>query len=143
MKGKRYFMANIFKKKQGISVESDTIDGSPKKKLKSKNGMSQDGDSKKSKFVIVLYVITGIITAYGAYMVYYTINYIKDYYASYGTSVTDDLANVIQYIISNSVLYFVYALLLFTGARILKRILALQNSIKAVETQPTTSQENL
>ncbi len=127
-------MANIFKKKQGILAESDAVDVSQKKILGSKNGINPDGGSKKSKFVIVLYVITGIITAYGAYMIYYTINYIKDYYASYGTAVSDDLANVIQYIITNSVIYFVYALLLFTGARILKRILDLQKSMKAQKT---------
>lgn len=92
------------------------------------HGLNKKVGPKQSKFVVVLYVITGILTAYGGYMIYYTIGYIKDYYTSYGTSVSDDLANVIQYVITNSALYFVYALLLFTGARILKRVLDMKNN---------------
>jgi len=120
-------MTGLFRKNQTISAEEKGAGFPPNSGLVKNHGLGLSGTPKKSKFIIALYVISGILTAYGGYMIYYTIGYIKDYYASYSTSISDDLANVIQYIITNSALYFVYALLLFTAARILKRVLDIKN----------------
>jgi large-conductance mechanosensitive channel len=101
-------------------------------------GMVNTNEKKRSKNVITLYVISGIIAAYGAYMIYFNIGYVKDYYASAGTSIASDLANVIQYIVSNSIDYFIYALIIFLGARILKRtfeILSSQRVSQALDSQ--------
>lgn len=89
--------------------------------FKKEQGLSNSDEKKRSKNVIILYVISGIIAAYGAYMIYFSIDYVIQYYTSAGTSVSSDLASVIQYIISNSVPYFIYALIIFIGARLLKK----------------------
>jgi len=80
----------------------------------------------RSKLVIILYAISGILVIYGGYMVYYTINYIKSYYSTTTTSISDEMTGVIQYIVTNSIIYFVYALLIYIGARILKGMLDLE-----------------
>lgn len=86
---------------------------------------AKDGKN-RSKFVIGLYGVAGLLTGYGAYMVYYTIAYVKDYYSTATTTISDDLASIIQYIVTNCLLYFVYALIIFVGARILKHVLMMQ-----------------
>ncbi len=99
--------------------------------FKKEQGLSSSNGKKRSKSLIILYVISGIIAAYGAYMVYFSIDYVIQYYASAGTSVGSDLTSVIQYIISNSAPYFIYALIVFIGARILKKTLDISNALGA------------
>lgn len=113
-------MATIFKKNQALV--------NPNGSLRSKN-------------VVMLYVVSGIIAAYGAYMIYFNIAYVRSYYASAGTSISSDLANVIQYIISNSVLYFIYALIIFIGARILKKVFDIFNALDISQSLDSQSKE--
>jgi|GEM_PF-4078525 len=138
-------MAKLFKS-DTTDAAGNSMQKTPQKKvMKSKSGMSMKPDTAKSKFVIVLYAIAAALTVYGGYMIYYTIKYIISYYSSYGSSSTD-AGSVIQYVISNSVLYFVYALLLFTSAKILKRVLETRQAVleqtKAAGAKGKSSEED-
>ena len=109
--------------------------------FKKEQNLSNSNEVKRSKNVIILYIISGIIAAYGAYMIYFNIAYVINYYASAGTSISSDLANVIQYIISNSVLYFIYALIIFIGARILKKTFDILSTMRSSQSADVQSEQ--
>ena len=76
----------------------------------------------KTKLEKVMYILAIIMAVFGSYMIYAAIAYIISYYSNYSMSISDGLVDVIQYVISNSAQYFVYALIFFSIARITVRL---------------------
>ena len=75
---------------------------------------------KPSALVKVLYVISAILMCICAYMIVVNILYIRDYASMYGVAVSDMISDAVQYVITGSVAYFVYGVLIFCAARILR-----------------------
>ena len=74
------------------------------------------------KGVIGLYVCAALSLICGGYMIYYSITYVQSYYSSYGMSISEGIKDVIQYVISNSSIYFGFAILFFVAGVILKKV---------------------
>lgn len=109
--------------------------------MKNKNNKKYSG----SKAAIAFYVIAILFLAYGAYMIYTVYNYLITYYASYNVGMWDDVANTLQYFVSNTSSYFVYAVLCYGVGMILqflhdikKRIPEIETSVEEVETEIET-----
>ena len=77
---------------------------------------------KKTKFEIVMYVAAIVMLVFAAFMIWSSVVYIKSYYSSYGMSISEGLKDAIQYILSNSATWIVYALIFFGMARITARL---------------------
>lgn len=84
-----------------------------------KNQIERAG-GKPSALVKVLYVISAILMCICAYMIVVNILYIRDYASMYGVAVSDMISDAVQYVITGSVAYFVYGVLIFCAARILR-----------------------
>lgn len=74
------------------------------------------------KGVIGLYICAALSLICGGYMIYYSITYVQSYYSSYGMSISEGMKDVIQYVISNSSIYFGFAILFFVAGVILKKV---------------------
>lgn len=77
---------------------------------------------KVSGLELALYIIAGVFAALFIYMLISSTIYIRDYCASYGTTMFAIFGEAFKYILSQSISYLVYTLVFFFGARILKRI---------------------
>lgn len=75
---------------------------------------------KPSALVKVLYVISAILMCICVYMIVVNVLYIRDYASMYGVAVSDMISDAAQYVITGSVAYFVYGVLIFCAARILR-----------------------
>ena len=75
---------------------------------------------KKSKFAVTLYVISGLLTLYTVYMLYSTITYLTNYFSQYGTSF--NFGTAIGYILTQCLVYLVYAILVFAAAKIYNEV---------------------
>lgn len=75
---------------------------------------------KPSALVKVLYVISAILMCICVYMIVVNVLYIRDYASMYGVAVSDMISDAVQYVITGSVAYFVYGVLIFCAARILR-----------------------
>lgn len=99
--------------------------------------LMKDNHHKKyngSKAAIVFYVLAILFLVYGAYMIYTVYDYLVNYYASYSMGMWDDVANTLQYFVSNSSAYFVYAVLCYGVGMILQSLYGLNNRITGNET---------
>lgn len=74
---------------------------------------------KSSKLVTVMYVAAALMAALFIYMAVTAVTYINNYAASYGLGFSDMLGDGIQYVLSSSVNYLVYGLILFALGKIL------------------------
>lgn len=92
---------------------------------------------KSSKLAIVMYVGAIVSAAVFIYMVVSSISYINGYAASYGMGFSDMWADGIQYVLSSSANYIVYALVLFALGKILD-IIQNEKTVEADE-QPALS----
>lgn len=72
-----------------------------------------------SGFVKVLYVISAILMAVFVYMAIVNAMYISNYAATYGLKVSDMIMDAVQYVITGSISYFVYGLLVFCAGKII------------------------
>ena len=77
---------------------------------------------KKSKFAVTLYVISGLLTLYTVYMLYSTITYLTNYFSQYGTSFMSNFGTAIGYILTQCLVYLVYAILVFAAAKIYNEV---------------------
>lgn len=84
--------------------------------MESKKRMQSKSRSGLIKF---LYVISAILALVFVFMLIINVNYIINYIAAYGLSFGDMCLESIKYIITGSLNYFVYALLVFCAAKIL------------------------
>lgn len=66
-----------------------------------------------------LYVISVILLLIFVFMLIGNIGYIRNYIASYGMSVSDMVMESIQYVVTNSLSYLVYAVLVFCAAKVI------------------------
>ena len=85
--------------------------------MRSKTGAK--GNKNGSGFARVLYVISAVLLLVFVYMLYVNIAYISSYTASYGMAFSDMWQEAVQYIVSGSINYFVYAVLVFSAGRII------------------------
>ena len=95
--------------------------------------MSTEKDSAKrgmSKLVVIFYILAALMGVMFIYMFIADVMYINNYAASYGMSFGDMWADAIQYILSSSISYLVFGMLLLGMG---KAINLLQNSAKTEE----------
>lgn len=92
---------------------------------------------KSSKLVTVMYVAAALMAAMFIYMAVSAVTYINNYAASYGLGFGDMLGDGIQYILSSSVNYLVYGLILFALGKILD--ILQKGKCEAAEEQPALS----
>ena len=77
------------------------------------------GRDKMSKTVVILYIASAIMGILFIYMFIEAAAYISDYMDSYGLSFGDMWSYAVQYVLSSSVSYIAFGLLLFAAGRIL------------------------
>lgn len=77
---------------------------------------------KKSKLVIGLYIIAGLLGIVTIYMLISSIAYLNSYVQAYGVSITDLGEDAFSYIMSNSASYLIYGILVFAAAKILDEV---------------------
>lgn len=92
---------------------------------------------KTSVLVVVLYVIAAILAGVFCWMLYASIQYINSYMASYGMSFADMASDSVQYVMSQSLNYLIYALIIFVLAKGLK---LLQNGRAFAAAESETAQ---
>lgn len=84
---------------------------------------------KKSKLVIGLYVIAGLLGILTIYMVISSVSYLSSYAQSYGMGISDLGGEAYSYILTNSVNYLIYAILVFAAAKILEQVTAVREQL--------------
>lgn len=77
---------------------------------------------KKSKFEIVMYVISGLLCVYTVYMLYSTVTYLVSYFTQYGQSLASNFGTAFGYILTQCLVYLVYAILTFAIARVYREV---------------------
>ena len=77
------------------------------------------GRDKMSKTMVILYIASAIMGILFIYMFIEAAAYISDYMDSYGLSFGDMWSYAVQYVLSSSVSYIAFGLLLFAAGRIL------------------------
>lgn len=98
-------------------------------------------NGKASGLVKTLYVLSAILMVIFIYMVVMNMMYINNYAGTYGISVSDMMMDTVQYIIAGSMNYFVYSVLVFCAAKII-RLLQKGNS-QALEKAESRSDKNI
>lgn len=76
--------------------------------------------SKASGLVKTLYVIAALLMAICIYMIVINILYIRSYAESYGVTVSSMMMDAVQYVITGSISYFIYGVLVFSAGKIIR-----------------------
>lgn len=76
----------------------------------------------RSVIAKIMYAASALLAVIFIYMLIEAITYIGDYMASYGMAFGDMWSDAIQYVLSSSISYLVFALLLFAAGKILDEI---------------------
>lgn len=84
-----------------------------------------------SGLVIALYVIAAILMAVWIYMIIVNVIYINNYAASYGISVSDMKMDAFQYVVTGSISYFVYGLLVFCAGKLIRLMQVCRTEVAA------------
>ena len=71
---------------------------------------------------IALYVLAVLLLCYGVYMMYSAYDYVSQYYAYQGMDIGSNLAETVQYMVSQSYLYLCFALLFYVAGVILQKL---------------------
>ena len=71
---------------------------------------------------IALYVLAVLLLCYGVYMMYSAYDYVSQYYAYQGMDIGSNLAEAVQYMVSQSYLYLCFALLFYVVGVILQKL---------------------
>lgn len=69
-----------------------------------------------------LYIIAAVIAVIFVYMIIVNVMYIKNYLASYGMTFSDMMMDSVQYVITGSISYLVYAILVFCAGKIISML---------------------
>lgn len=77
---------------------------------------------KKSKIALVLYIVAALLGVMFIYTVISNVSYVSSYASGYGMSISDMLGQAISYVLTNSLTWLVYGILVFASARILQII---------------------
>ncbi len=89
------------------------------------NGETVNTGKKKGRGLAkFLYVVAAVLAVIFVYMLIVNILYISSYTASYGMSFSDMWQEAVQYIVTGSVSYFVYAVLVFAAGKIISMMSA-------------------
>lgn len=90
--------------------------------------------------IIALYILSAAFLIYGIYMVQYSVEYVQAYQSSSSVG----FENALQYVVTSTMAYFGFALLLFSGATILLKLQQVQKLIcgNAVELNPAAASED-
>ncbi len=72
-----------------------------------------------SGLVKALYIIAAVLIAVCVYMIIVNVMYINNYAATYGMKVSDMMMDAVQYVITGSISYFVYGLLVFCAGKVI------------------------
>lgn len=93
-----------------------------------------------------LYVISAVLALIFIYMLIVNIMYISSYAASYGMAFSDMWQEAVQYIVTGSVSYFVYAVLVFAAAKVVRLVspeaeVEAEDSVAEAEEKPEASEE--
>lgn len=83
---------------------------------------------KRSPLSIVLYVLSAVLLVYAVYMVFSTVNYLSSYFQTYSTTIGSNLGDSFNYILTNTLSYFLYAVFLFTAGKVYDAVRALDSS---------------
>lgn len=75
---------------------------------------------KKSKIALVLYIVAALLGVMFIYTVISNVSYVSSYASGYGMSVSDMLGQAVSYVLTNSLTWLVYGILVFASARILQ-----------------------
>ena len=73
----------------------------------------------RSVIAKIMYAASALLAVIFIYMLIEAITYIGDYMASYGMAFGDMWSDAIQYVLSSSISYLVFALLLFAAGKII------------------------
>jgi len=96
------------------------------------NGEAVNTGKKGSGLAKFLYVVAAVLSVIFVYMLIVNIMYISSYAVSYGMTFSDMWQEAVQYIVTGSVSYFVYAVLVFAAGKIIDKL----NEPGIVEKQP-------
>ena len=77
-------------------------------------------NGRASGLVKALYVIAAILMLVWVYMIIVNIMYINNYTATYGISVSDMMMDSVQYVVTGSISYFIYGVLVFCAGKIIR-----------------------
>lgn len=102
---------------------------------------TNSANGKMSKLALIMYIAAGVLGAIFIYMFIYAINYINNYITSYSMSFGDMWKDAIQYIVSSSINYLVFALLLFIGGKTLDTVNKKCGDCAPAKTQAVKSAE--
>lgn len=84
------------------------------------NDSTDKVDRKKNTGLVkAMYTIAVILAVFFVYMVIVNVLYINDYVALYGMSFAGMWAEAVQYVITGSISYLVYAILVFSAGKII------------------------
>lgn len=86
--------------------------------------------------VLLLYVFAALSLICAGFMLYYSIQYVRSYYESYGMSMSDGIAEVMQYVISGSGIYLGFAVLFWAAGLILFRLRAFEHEKNPAADEP-------
>lgn len=75
---------------------------------------------KKSKIALVLYIVAALLGVMFIYTVISNVSYVSSYASGYGMSISDMLGQAVSYVLTNSLTWLVYGILVFASARILQ-----------------------
>lgn len=89
-----------------------------------------------------LYVISGILAVIFVYMLIVNVMYTKNYLASYGMTFSDMWMDSVQYVLTGSISYLVYAILIFCVGRIISMLQAGTISVKAERAEAAAGSEH-
>ena len=90
--------------------------------FKKKADQPKKAGPKSSKAYFAFYIVAIILVLYGAYMLVEVYDYLSSYYTSYGLDMMDYLETVINYFISNSAAYFIYAFICYGIGMMIKTL---------------------
>lgn len=95
--------------------------------------------AKKSGLVKALYVLSIVLMVIWVYMIVVNIMYIRNYAASYGMTVSSMMMDSVQYVITGTISYFIYGVLVFCAGKIISLI---QNNCSGTCSQPAEYEDN-
>ena len=88
---------------------------------------------KKSKIVWALYIIAALLGIVFLIMLISSIAYLHNYAASYGVSMGELGGEAVSYVLSNSVNYLIYGIIIFACGRVLEVVEGLKNPAPEAE----------
>lgn len=106
------------------------------------NEMKKPTKRKRSGLAIALYIAAAVLAVIFVYMAVASGIYIKNYLASYGMSFGEMWMDSVQYVVTGSISYLVYGILVFSAGKIIS-LLNERCCVEPVEVQPVQEMETV